>query len=120
MGEGSPTKFHVVPQVPNVCDWNLGIWGHMGYGVATGFVTSTTRPELLPEPAKVEHMREPEMKEDLEPNETQLFSDSGKNGKPFWGRPFLAKQPPKKRKTGATEQLRKETHHNINWNFKTK
>ena len=38
---------------------------------------------------------------------TQLFSDSGKKGNPFWGRPFLVGQPPKtKGEKGATEQLR--------------
>ena len=35
----------------------------------------------------------------------QLFSDPGKKGNPFWGRPFLVGQPPKKWKKGATEQL---------------
>ena len=37
---------------------------------------------------------------------SQLFSDPGKKGTPFWGRPFLVGQPPKKRGKNATEQLR--------------
>ena len=37
----------------------------------------------------------------------QLFSDPGKKGTLFWGRPFLVGQPPKNRgkRIGATEQL---------------
>ena len=37
---------------------------------------------------------------------SQLFSDPGKKGNPFWARPFLVGQPPKKEEKGATEQLR--------------
>ena len=40
---------------------------------------------------------------------TQLFSDPGKRGNPFWGRPSLVGQPPKKKEKGRTEQLSQQT-----------
>ena len=79
-----------------------------------GVARKTARQRTKPRPKVQPTSREPATKKQIRAFEPGgwmvypygLFSDPGKKGNPFLGRPFLVGQPQKKkRKKGATEQL---------------